>query len=390
MNKLPVIGIGIVVLVGAGVFGFQQVSNAPIEVSQEVQEKKEITTEQQQELDFFVGQAISENLRDQVRETDDPSLLPDREVCTGEQAADFACYNTLYKDIVGVEGIDSAFAFLRQEYQTSEYVQAQCHQITHVIGRAAERKFASVFEAYGAGDGFCWSGYYHGVIEAVIADIGFVNLQEQMPNICADIAELRQYSFDHYNCVHGLGHGIMAITQNELFESLESCNVLQNPWEATSCWSGAFMENIMADNRNHFTEYLKPEEPLYPCTVVDTKYKATCYLMQTSYVLDVNGGDFLDTFAQCETADQGFQDICYQSLGRDASGRTVSNAVQAKDICLLGKNYEQQSNCIIGAVKDFISYFHGDTQAKELCSLFEDKSLQAVCSSTAQEYVKVL
>ena len=339
--------------------------------------------------DFFVGKAISENLKDNVSEVKDTSLIPERKSCTREDANNFACYNDLYTTMVHEDGIEESFAFLRKEYQDSAYVKAECHQLTHVIGRAAARKFPSVFEAYGAGDGFCWSGYYHGVIEAVIADIGYVNLEDNLNTICSDIAEERKYSFDHYNCVHGLGHGIMAVNQNELFESLITCDILKEHWDAASCWSGAFMENIMADNRNHFTKYLKKDDPLYPCNAVATKYKGTCYLMQTSYILTLNEQNFTETFAWCKKADKGFEDICYQSLGRDASGSTVSDATKAKDICLLGEDFKQQSNCAIGAVKDFISYFHGDQEAMHFCSLFEE-SLEGVCSSTAQEYVKVL
>jgi len=339
--------------------------------------------------EFFVGRAVSENLQDLVRETYDPSLVPVREPCTGKDAANFDCYDNLYTTMVNEDGIEESFAFLRKEYQDNAYVKAQCHQLTHVIGRVAAQKFSSVFEAYGAGDGFCWSGYYHGVMETVIADIGYVNLEAELNNICSDIAEKRKYSFDHYNCVHGLGHGIMAVIQNELFESLKKCDILKEHWDAASCWSGAFMENIMVDNRNHFTAYLKTEDPLYPCNAVDAQYKATCYLMQTSYILKLNNQNFKETFSWCKLADEGFQDICYQSLGRDASGLTVSNAKKARNICLLGENFEQQSNCVIGAVKDFISYFHGDKEAKHFCSLFQ-KNLEQTCTATAIEYVKVL
>ena len=111
--------------------------------------------------------------------------------------------------------------------------------------------------------------------------------------------------------------------------------------------------------------------------------------MQTSYILKLNKQNFKETFSWCLQADEGFQNICYQSLGRDASGLTVSNAEKAKSICLLGENFEQQSNCVIGAVKDFISYHHGDSEAKHLCSLFEE-DLEQVCTTTATEYVKVL
>ena len=339
--------------------------------------------------EFFVGRAVSENLQDLVREVNIPSLVPARESCTGEDAVNFNCYDNLYTTMVNEDGIEESFAFLRKEYQDNAYAKAQCHPITHVIGRAAAQKFSSVSEAYGAGDGFCWSGYYHGVMEAVIADIGYVNLNDNLNGICSDIAKERKYSFDHYNCVHGLGHGIMAVSQNELFESLKMCDILKEHWDAASCWSGAFMENIMIDNRNHFTAYLKTEDPLYPCNAVDAQYKGTCYLMQTSYILKLNHQNFKETFSWCKKADEGFENICYQSLGRDASGLSVSNADRAKNICLLGENFEQQSNCVIGAVKDFISYFHGDEEAKHLCSLFEE-NLEQVCSATAIEYVKVL
>lgn len=147
------------------------------------------------------------------------------------------------------------------------------------------------------------------------------------------------------------------------------------------------MENVIVDNKNHFTKYLKPGEPLYPCTAVGDKYKGTCYLMQTSYMLKVTNGDFAKVFLLCEQAGDAFRATCFQSLGRDASGRSVSNAETTKNTCNLGKNFEAQSNCVIGAVKDFISYFHSDMQAKELCASL-DTGLQSICFSTAESYYK--
>lgn len=55
---------------------------------------------------------------------------------------------------------------------------------------------------------------------------------------------------------------------------------------------------------------------------------------------------------------------------------------------MLGKDYAQQSNCVVGAARDFVSYFHSDTEARALCaSLPED--LQAICNSTVESYYKV-
>lgn len=308
--------------------------------------------------------------------------------CTGTQLTNFDCYEDFFKALTAEKGSPAAFALLRATYPTSDYVRSQCHPITHVIGREAAAGFSDVSEAFAHGDSFCWSGYYHGVMEKVIGKIGKKNLPQQVDGICAKLHAARPYSFDDYNCVHGLGHGVMAITNDELFESLKLCDNLTDQWNRSSCWSGAFMENVIVDGKNHFTKYLRPSDPLYPCNAADEQYKQTCYLMQTSYMLKVMNGDFRKVFDLCEKADAGHTETCYQSLGRDASGRSVSNVAQTKATCLLGKDYTQQSNCVIGAVKDFISYLHDDVRAKELCAALPD-NLREVCTSTAENYYKL-
>ncbi|MDO8633097.1 MAG: hypothetical protein Q7K38_00920 [Candidatus Wildermuthbacteria bacterium] len=342
----------------------------------------------QQALDLFTNQAISGEVRNeasQVSGSQGVSVL-----CEGPEQSDFNCYEKVFAEITKNEGVGAAFTLLRAEYPKNAYAQSQCHPLAHVIGNTAATLFPDVSEAYTKGDSFCWSGYYHGVLEGVIGRIGYSNLGKEMNTICKGLRDARQYSFDHYNCVHGLGHGVMAVTSNELFQSLETCNILEDPWERTSCWSGAFMENVIIDNKNHYTKYLKPEDPLYPCNAVGEQYKGTCYLMQTSYMLKVTLGDFQKVFDLCGQAETNHQNTCYQSLGRDASGRSLSNAEQTKTTCDLGKNFEQRSNCIIGAVKDFISYFHSDIQAKELCVSLDGADLQKVCKDTAESYATVL
>ncbi|MDO8493182.1 MAG: hypothetical protein Q7S19_01410 [bacterium] len=308
-------------------------------------------------------------------------------ICQGSESQIFNCYQKHYKNLVKTKGVQAAFADLRQRYNENSYVVSQCHPITHVIGDTAVEKYPTASEAYLHGDSFCWSGYYHGVLEGILSKIGMDKAISEMNNICKDIPGKSVYSFDYYNCVHGLGHGLMAITDTELFKSLNLCDGLSGSWEQTSCYGGVFMENVIVDNKNHFTKYLKPAEPLYPCNTVDEKYKSACYLMQTSYMLKVSGQDFAKVFALCEKADKNYIPTCYQSLGRDASGHSISNVISTKNSCYLGKDFYAKSNCIIGAVKDFISYFHSDVQAKTLCNSLTD-DLRAVCLSTATDYYK--
>jgi len=293
-----------------------------------------------------------------------------------------------YTELVQKEGIDAAFIDLKSNYKKNPRTRKICHDIVHFIGRAAVDKYPSVEDAFKYGDAFCWSGYYHGVMEKILSQKPLFNESEKINSICENIPGRERYSFDYYNCVHGLGHGFMYITDNELFESLETCDKFDGWWERESCYGGVFMENVNTNLRYHYTKYLKDDDPLYPCNVASIRYKPSCYLMQTSYILDINGADFSGVFNLCKEVEEPYTDICYQSLGRDASGYSVSDVKKTSRICLLGKDFRQRSNCVIGAVKDFISYFHSDVEAKKLCSSLPEE-LKEKCFQTAREFYKV-
>lgn len=310
-------------------------------------------------------------------------------VCTGQLATNYTCQLTHYQTLTQASGVAAAFVDLKAAYNTNSAVQSNCHQLTHAIGRAAVSIYSDVGVAYEHGDNFCWSGYYHGVMEAIAARVGEKNLPGQANQICASLAAKQRYSFDHYNCVHGMGHGFMALDDDEVFTSLSQCDLLNDSWEQQSCYGGVFMENVMADfNSLHHTNYLKADQLMYPCTDVAAKYKQQCYLMQTSYALKHVNYDFAKVFGICGAVPEDtYRQTCFQSLGRDASGNSVSDVNKTHTTCLLGTNFEQQSNCVIGAVKDFISYYHSKDRGLALCDSFTT-DLQSLCASTATEYYK--
>jgi hypothetical protein len=300
----------------------------------------------------------------------------------------YLCFDSYFEGLVNAEGPERAFKDIKPLYDAVPLVRTYCHPLAHVIGRAAVTKYPKLSDAYLHGDDFCWSGYYHGVMETYVDKIGRDKLPAHMPTICDEIPGKESYSFSYYNCVHGLGHGVMALTQDELFDSLKLCDNLLTDWDRKSCYSGVYMENVIVDGLNHTTKYLKPEEPVYPCNAVETKYKEPCYLMQTSYMLKVNNYDFKNTFDICKTVDADFVDTCYRSLGRDASGSSVSDIENTRAKCFLGEDYRQKSQCIVGAVKDFISYYHDDAKARQLCESLGDKEMTSLCLTTATDYYK--
>ena len=48
-----------------------------------------------------------------------------------------------------------------------------------------------------------------------------------------------------YQCVHGLGHGLMIYSRNDLPYSLRICDGLATAWDRNSCTGGVFMQNFL-------------------------------------------------------------------------------------------------------------------------------------------------
>jgi hypothetical protein len=87
--------------------------------------------------------------------------------------------------------------------------------------------------------------------------------------------------------------------------------------------------------------------------------------MVTSHVLDVTGGSWDRTAGWCRKAEANWVATCFQSFGRDASGRTLQNPAQIGRICALARGHE--SDCIYGASRDITSMDAGARRSSPFC-----------------------
>jgi hypothetical protein len=79
----------------------------------------------------------------------------------------------------------------------------------------------------------CGSGYIHGVIEEHFAHVKDVNTE--MFKVCAT---------QEGKCFHGVGHGFMYYTYNDLPQSLQLCDKYTDSFARINCYDGVFMENF--------------------------------------------------------------------------------------------------------------------------------------------------
>jgi hypothetical protein len=312
-------------------------------------------------------------------------IVANKNPCQNSQK--YVCYSKYFKARTNAVSPKAALTELGALAKTNSFVLSQCHQLTHSVGHAAFDKYGSLTKAYSQGDSYCWSGYYHGVTESAVGVMSKQQLKSQLNTICSELAEKSRYSFDHYNCAHGLGHGLLGVEDDNLFTALVTCDSLNDPWERSSCYGGAFMENVMIESReNGKSQYLRAEEPMYPCTAVAVVYKDQCYGMQTSYALSVSGNDFAKVAQLCQDlSDVDYVGKCYRSLGRDASGSTNSDIVATKQRCELALDAEGKKNCMIGAALDIASYYRDDVQAKAFCLQYEGE-LRFICHRDVVNY----
>src|SRR5881296_2029384 len=162
--------------------------------------------------------------------------------CPQDPRVALPCYEQRYRSIVAEQGVAEAFADLKAGYGADPEMQRLCHAITHAIGQAALRKYSGVAEAFRHGANACGSGYYHGVLQGVALTLGRTKLMSDLDAVCAGVPGKERKSLDYFNCVHGMGHAIMAVTDDDLFDALRDCDGLTGSMEQNACANGVFID----------------------------------------------------------------------------------------------------------------------------------------------------
>lgn len=287
--------------------------------------------------------------------------------------------NVLFDDVdalaafVEAHGPAATVNVLKQtELTTGRY----CHDAAHEAGRVAYETFGpAAFVLVGHE---CQAGALHGSIEALFADRGTSRLGEDIAAVCATAAN----PFLSHQCHHGVGHGLMAWTSYEIHEALELCDVVGDEQNRASCHSGVFMENVvggLSGLMGHTTDYLRPDDPHYPCDTVAADYVDDCYAYQTSHMLVVFGGDFAAVAATCAELRGDARTLCFYSYGRDVGNATRGEPAEAVGLCGHAPAGSDYTQCIVGTAQDRFWETTGAADAIVVCSLAEAPDAAEAC-----------
>ena len=286
------------------------------------------------------------------------------------------CLEQAFGNMTFYDGPKPALAKLTALQTQNPAVAADCHRIAHRMGSAALTRFKDhVAPAFIAGTPVCASGYYHGIIERAFLGQPKDKLAVVARQLCSD-PQINTKPFLSYQCIHGLGHGLMIYTGYDMPASLKVCHGLKDQFTQVSCTGGVFMENFNS-SYGVKSKYLRASDPIYPCDAVAERDKVYCYGLVTANLLRVNNYDQRKTAAGCLKSEPDWISTCYESFGRDVSGIAGKDPKKALASCHLAKRYE--SDCIYGVAREIVNSDAGPDRGAHFCA-------QAPAASQARCY----
>jgi hypothetical protein len=251
-----------------------------------------------------------------------------------------------------------------EQNEDKQEIFARCHEVTHYLGRFEFLKTRSVPIAFQNASAVCHGGSYHGVIEGYFADKGIAlddieALEVEVRNVCGQESDYEKKNI-YSECVHGIGHAMMFITEGELTASLEFCDSLASRSEQTTCYGGVFMENSSSStNLDHPSKYLKNDDPLYPCSILTEKYLDTCYSYQSSHFALISNHDWSKVIELCRSVPENYRNGCFRIIGSNQVGFSQDMATR-KNNCELISEGRYKELCFEGIVDALVGRYNRD------------------------------
>jgi hypothetical protein len=293
------------------------------------------------------------------------SFKPDE--TTVEECGDQVCFEQALGNIAYYKGPRRALTVFQDIY--GDGADPGCHRVAHAIGAASLARYeGNVARTFAEGSSYCWSGYYHGVLERSLVNVPSRkanDLGAVARSLCGD-DQVRAVTWLAYQCLHGLGHGLMITTGLSLPRSLQVCKSLATDWDRESCKGGVFMENL-SPAFGVQSRWLRDDDPVYPCNVVADEDKRECYETVTTRILRVVGVEWEQTADICGGVENGFIASCFRSFGRDISAQTHRNPSAIAGLCAVARPYGGEGECIAAGAIDMTANYTSGERASALC-----------------------
>ncbi|MBI3335370.1 MAG: hypothetical protein HY001_02635 [Candidatus Portnoybacteria bacterium] len=301
------------------------------------------------------------------------------------QGLDNACYKKLALHLLGAASLKNILGAIQDVESADPSNQEDyfvCHKMTHYLGQEAYARLQSIPAVYASCAMTCGGGCYHGAVESYLGsrfgkqyNTTDESLALATVTICGKKENYEQKGVYH-QCIHGLGHAFMFITDGDLPRSLSFCDALSID-DRRLCYAGAFMENVNSttDSIAHPALFLRADDPFYPCNALDAKYLPTCYTLQSIHFVIISEYDWAKAADLCNRVPNPYRVDCFLALG----GIQVYNIQEPERIkagCAIIADAGYRNECIKGVIL-YLSSRYGDGTRRYMdnfCSIVDEEN----------------
>jgi hypothetical protein len=200
-----------------------------------------------------------------------------------------------------------------------------------------------------------------------------------------------------YECVHGLGHGVLGAVAMNVDAALHNCDALDRASFVASCHQGVFMEAIASGFRpaDHHAGHqggigqqhqaggaaLDPADPYSPCDRYSDPYADSCWLFQGFVILRRANFDPTLALEVCDGAPVDRASRCYESVGHQIAGLFQRGDAWIIEQCGKG-NAGLAPQCASGAALALASLDWSGRRVTGFCSAVPDSWMSA-CERSA-------
>ncbi len=313
---------------------------------------------------------------------------------TGNPSSRSRCYQDKIFAIAEDRGIRRALEALRATIGTFPELLLDCHFVAHGLGFMAPSQFKDITEAILAGHDIsvCLDGYLHGVFIEYLRkdDKHGEDINTFAAKACDSFKGFDNGEALEWNCFHGLGHGLMAMSDYRLERALTYCDLASaNKFFQESCQRGVFMEDTFNQRvgdpeksvLHTFGSRTLPLAEL--CEYLPKSYQASCYFrIIPERIYDrpsVPGGDKVPNVQEeweiCRRTPPEFQPYCFEGIGYVLFLSATNDLMRVKDGCLEGSSSEERRFCFRGAVLRYLLISKKD--ALDFCNILPHEYLSS-------------
>ncbi len=292
------------------------------------------------------------------------------------------CYEKTARELLVKASYEDILKAVESNEQLPE-ITTHCHEMLHFLGRIEYQHKKDIRDVLNRSSGVCLAGSYHGAVEGYFIDKKIpLNARDdsiytaEFPKICGSRSSYKKEEI--YNqCNHGLGHAMMLVTEDEIPRSLKLCDSLNGIKDQEMCYTGVFMENFSSStNSDHPSKYIKDNDKLYPCDILEKGYLRICYSLLAPRFLKISNYNWPEAIQLCNSIPEAFKIPCFSTLGSDQVG-SLAKPKEMIDNCKNISIIKYLDACLQGTVRHLIIRYSGNTKlAMELCSGVSNKYKQ--------------